>query len=110
MGSGMMRGMMSIEAPTETELRVLIGYLQRHAQKPLDPEEYEDLDLSTGAGKPFRTTCAQCHALPDPKQHTAQEWPAVVTRMQRNMVAMGKSVPDKATLEEIIEFLQRHSR
>jgi mono/diheme cytochrome c family protein len=110
MGGGMMRGMMGIEAPTEAELRILIGYLQKHAQKPLDPEDYKDLDLSAGAGKFFRVTCAQCHALPDPKQHTAQEWPAVVDRMKRNMVAMGKPVPNETTIEEIVAFLQQHGR
>jgi hypothetical protein len=54
--------------------------------------------------------CTQCHALPDPKQHTVREWPDVVARMQKNMVALGKALPDEATLKGIIGFLQRHGR
>jgi hypothetical protein len=53
--------------------------------------------------------CTQCHALPDPKQHTAHEWPAVVVRMKKNMSIMGKDVPVETKTKEIIGFLQRHA-
>lgn len=104
----MMKGMMQIEAPVPAELNALVEYLRKHAQKPLDPAAYPDLE--TPAGQAFRATCSQCHALPEPRQHTAREWPAVVERMRKSMVAMGKAVPDRAGLETIISFLQRHAR
>lgn len=108
MGRGMMgNGMMGVRVPGAAELDILLAYLQEHAQKPLTAH-YPDLD--SPAGRAFRATCAQCHALPDPTQHTPSEWPGVVGRMQRNMAVMGKPVPDRATIEAIVGFLQRHAR
>ena len=107
-GRGMMGKMHDIEAPADGELETLIAYLQKHAQKPIDKTQYEDLD--TSAGKLFGDVCAQCHALPDPKQHTVDEWPAVVQRMTRNMEAMGKPVPQRDALKTILGFLQKHAR
>jgi len=107
-GRGMMGMMMGdIEAPSEHELKAIVEYLQAHAQRPMDTSRYNDLD--TPAGQAFQSTCSRCHALPDPKQHTAAEWPAVVARMTRNMQAMGKSVPSNEMLKEIVAFLQKHA-
>jgi hypothetical protein len=49
-------------------------------------------------------------ALPDPQQHTAEEWPAVVARMEGHMAAMGKPVLAGAHSRDIVGFLQRHGR
>jgi hypothetical protein len=65
----------------------------------------------------FGIACSQCHALPDPRRHTAREWPAVVERMQRHMawanVVVGspefKTVPELKT-DEIVRLLQRYAR
>lgn len=105
-GHGMMMG--QVEAPSADELQSVLDYLQAHAQRPIDPNRYPE--LATAAGRAFQRTCAHCHALPDPQQHTAKEWPAVVGRMQQNMRTMGRTVPDEQTLGEIIGFLQRHAR
>ncbi|HED18685.1 MAG TPA: hypothetical protein ENI74_04180 [Gammaproteobacteria bacterium] len=108
-GHGMMGMMMGrVEALSEGELRALVAYLQKHAQTPIDTTQYPDLD--TQAGRSFQETCARCHALPDPKQHTRDEWPSVVARMKQNMVAMDKSVPKGQTMKEIVAFLQRHAK
>jgi len=108
MGGGMMGdGMMNVRAPSAAEQDTLVTYLQTHAQRPLTAP-YPDLD--TPAGNAFRSTCAQCHALPDPAQHTAPEWPAVVSRMQHNMTVMHKPVPSATTLEAIVGFLRDHAR
>jgi hypothetical protein len=105
----MMSGMMhDIKTPADNELRTIVAYLQRHAQKPMDKTKYTD--LNTPAGKSFEAICSQCHALPDPKQHTVDEWPGVVGRMAQNMKAMGKPLPDRATLEPVVEFLQTHAK
>ena len=105
----MMGGMMhDINAPADNEFRTLVAYLQRHAQKPMDKTKY--MDLNTPAGKSFDATCSQCHVLPDPGQHTAAEWPGVVGHMTQNMKTMGKPLPDRATLEAVIEFLQTHAK
>jgi hypothetical protein len=109
MMSGMMGMMMGdIEAPRDRELQVIVRYLQTYAQQPMDTSRYDDLD--TPASRAFQSACSRCHALPDPKRHTADEWPAVVERMTRNMQTMGKSVPEKATLQDIVAYLQRHAK
>ena len=82
-GRNMMGMMHDIKAPEDRELEVLIAYLEKYAQKPIDRSLYEDLNST--AGKTFSTICSQCHALPDPKQHTDDEWPAVVQRLVLNM-------------------------
>lgn len=105
----MMGGMMhDIEAPKDDELRTLVTYLQQHAQVPIDRARYTD--LSAPNGKLFEAICSQCHVLPDPRQHAANEWPGVVGRMTQNMKTMGKPLPDQATLETVIEFLQIHAK
>jgi hypothetical protein len=106
-GDMMGGGMMSVSAPSASELNTLMEYLQKHAQKPMDTARYPDLD--SPAGQAYRETCAQCHALPDPRQHTQREWPDIVARMQKNMSVMNKPVPDEPTTKAIIEFLQRHA-
>lgn len=108
-GGWMMGGMMhDIEAPNDDELRTLVAYLRQHAQVPIDRARYTD--LSAPNGKLFEAICSQCHVLPDPRQHTANEWPGVVGRMTQNMKTMGKPLPDQATLETVIEFLQIHAK
>ena len=47
------------------------------------------------AGEAFRVACNQCHVLPDPKRHTAEDWRAVVARMQENMDWMNRVVGSK---------------
>ena len=107
-GRSMMGMMHGIKAPTDSEIKTLIAYIQKHAQQPIDKTQYGD--LNTPAGKLFNAVCSQCHDLPDPKQHAAEEWPAVVQRMTRNMELMGKPVPDLAALDMILGFLQKHAR
>ena len=100
--------MMGIQAPSAKEQATLLAYLQKHAQVPLDKATAKGLD--TPAGRAFSETCSQCHALPDPVQHTAADWPVVVLRMQRNMVAMGKPVPAQSTLDAIGTYLQKYAK
>jgi hypothetical protein len=112
----LMRDMMAgVSAPSVDEAETLLAYLQKHAQRPLDPGRYPELNLPEGQS--FRLACRQCHVLPDPQRHTAAEWPAVVSRMQKNMEWMNRVVgnhhpPDEPQLrvEEINAFLQRHAR
>lgn len=101
------RMMGGLDIPVPSEFRIIRDYLQTNAQKPLPPSRYDI--LAEPGGQVFRQTCAQCHALPDPRQHPAAEWPAVVARMQHNMAAMHRPLPDTVTINQITEFLVRHS-
>lgn len=100
------RMMGGLDVPTPAALMTIRDYLQTHAQKPLLQSQFSI--LAEPGGQAFRQICAQCHALPDPRQHSAAEWPAVVIRMQRNMAVMRKPLPDEAMVGQIAEFLARH--
>jgi cytochrome c2 len=111
----LMREMMdNVQAPTEAETAVLIRYLRKHGQREMDPAHPA---LQSEAGQIFSIACTQCHALPDPRQHTRREWPGVVERMKRHMAwantVVGpdslKTVPVLDTAK-IVRFLQRYAR
>ena len=112
----LMREMMGgVRAPSKEEESVLLEYLRRHAQKPLDARKYPE--AFKPSGEAFRLACRQCHVLPDPKRHTAQQWRAVVERMERNMQWMNRVVgsqpdPDEPQLrvEDINRFLARYAK
>ena len=115
MGELMYEMMAGVEAPTVDEASVLLAYLRENGQKPLDPKKYPE--IFSPEGQSFRLACEQCHVLPDPLRHTAAEWPAVVSRMERNMEWMNRVVgnqhpPDEPQLriEEINAFLVKRAR
>ena len=112
---GVMKEMMSqVKAPSDDEVRTIKRYLETHAQRPIDPAHPA---LRTPAGEIFTIACSQCHALPDPRRHTAREWPAVVERMKRH-IAWANTVTGPPELrtspelntDEIVKLLQRHAR
>ena len=115
MGTLMAEMMAGVKAPSAEETRALVAYLRKHAQRPLDPKLYPEVQAPVGEA--FRLACNQCHVLPDPKRHTAAEWRAVVARMQENMEWMNRVVGSKPLpgepqlrVEEINAFLARHAR
>ncbi len=115
MGKLMAEMMAGVTAPSAEESKVLVAYLQQHSQKPLDPAAVPA--INTPAAEAFRLACQQCHVLPDPKRHTAREWPAVVARMQVNMEWMNRvvgSTPGKdepqLRVADINAFLARYAR
>ena len=112
LGYAMMAG---VEAPTAAEAEILLAYLQRYSQRPLDPNKYPAVNLPEGQS--FKLACQQCHVLPDPQRHKASEWPAVVARMEKNMEWMNRVVgnqPDpreiQLKVEEINAFLVKYAR
>jgi hypothetical protein len=97
-GSGnrgaLMKDMMGgVAAPDEEEVHMLIGYLRRNAQKPINPARYPDLATR---GRSFRDACDQCHVLPEPSSRPAAEWRRVVKRMEDNMTWMNRVVGSRA--------------
>ncbi len=114
-GRLMFEMMDGVEAPSTAETKTLVAYLQKHGQKPLDARKYPE--AFTAAGEPFRLACRQCHVLPDPQRYTAEEWPAVVSRMQENMAWMNRVVGTKPRpgepqlrIDEINAFLTKYAR
>ncbi len=58
----------------------------------------------------FILTCDRCHELPDPRQHSVQDWPAVVSRMRQHMVDVLGDSPIDAEMQDITAYLQRVSQ
>jgi cytochrome c1 len=115
LGDLMKEMMAGVQAPTDEEERILVAYLKRHGQRAIDPRRYPELERPSGQS--FKLACGQCHVLPDPRRHTAAEWPAIVTRMERNMAWMNRVVgnrPDarepQLRVDEILWFLQKYAR
>lgn len=115
LGTLMADMMAGVKVPGAEERSVLLAYLRRNAQRPLDPARYPEVDAPIGEA--FRLACSQCHVLPDPRRHTAAEWPIVVARMQRNMQWMNRVVGSKPVpgepqlrIEEINAFLKKYAR
>lgn len=115
MGELMADMMAGVKAPAPEETATLVAYLQKHAQRPLDPARYPE--AFQPSGEAFRLACNQCHVLPDPRRHTAAEWRAVVARMQQNMqwmnrVVGSRPIPGEPQLrvEEINAFLAKYAR
>jgi len=103
----MMDGMMGIKSPDEKEITTVIDYLQANAQQPINRAAYTDLDSTNG--KIFAQTCAQCHVLPEPKQHTAKQWPTIIGRMLSHIAVRNKPMPENRKVKQITEYLQKHS-
>jgi hypothetical protein len=115
MGALMAEMMAGVKAPGAEDTRAIIAYLERHSQKPLDAARYPEVNRPSGEA--FRLACNQCHVLPDPQRHTAEEWRAVVARMQENMewmnrVVGSKPMPGEPSLrvDEINAFLARYAK
>ncbi|MDA8093225.1 MAG: c-type cytochrome [Betaproteobacteria bacterium] len=104
-GMGGMMGQFS--SPTAQQSALITAYLEKYARKQASTPP--QISLNSPAGRAFSAACAQCHTLPSPLQHTAAQWPAVVARMRRYEVGMGKSVTGEAAAKAIIGFLQRHA-
>lgn len=114
LGELMKEMMVDIQAPSQREIATLTRYLQRHGQREIDSQHPA---LRSTAGQMFSLACSQCHALPDPRRHSAREWPEVVKRMKGYMawanVVVGTAEPQTAhelKTEEIVRLLQRYAR
>lgn len=100
--------MMGIMAPSSQEEEVLLRYLKTHAMKALVPGTVPSPDSPNASL--FQQACSRCHALPDPKLHTAAEWPGVVERMRKNMEVMGKPVITDQERDGIVGYLRMNAR
>jgi cytochrome c5 len=93
----------SVQAPTTAELSVIQAYLSRHA---LHATAQTPAGFGSGT---FQTLCADCHALPDPAQHRAEDWTAVVARMSAHAPVMRRKAPTQEQLVQVLAYLQSHA-
>lgn len=92
---------LGVKAPTAADRFTILNYLTTNALK------ISGSVLPAGRGRDeFATVCSQCHALPDPRVHSAQDWPTVYARMERNMERMQVQPPGGTVGTDILVYLQ----
>jgi hypothetical protein len=95
---------LEVDVPTLAERQVLLQYLLDNSLK------VSGATLPEGRGRAvFSETCSRCHALPDPRQHSPADWPAVVMRMEQRMQQMKVAGASPDQTREILAYLQRVS-
>jgi cytochrome c5 len=101
---GMLPPGLQVPVPTEQQRQAILNYLLGHAL------QVSGASLPPGPGREtFSRTCSQCHALPDPRQHSQADWPVVVQRMYSHMAQMKVTPPNQAGVTQIIAYLQQVS-
>ncbi len=100
------RTMQSLEegfvVPDEDEKERIIEYLKRNGLRAL-PEDH--ISIKTPKAFQFVWFCSTCHSLPDPSQHTSEEWKKVVDRMERYRTRQGREAMTESEKRNILEFL-----
>ncbi len=95
----------SVPVPTAAERVVMLRYLLDNALSVSRAE------LPSGPGRNVYTAmCGRCHELPDPRQHSRDDWPAVVIRMREHSVQMLGESPPQSEIQAVILYLERASR
>jgi cytochrome c5 len=92
---------LGVQVPPPAERYTILTYLLANSLK------VSGSVLPAGAGRDeFSTVCSRCHALPDPRIHSSQDWPAVYSRMERNMERMLVKPPTATQTGDILLYLQ----
>jgi cytochrome c5 len=95
----------TVPVPDARERVIIVNYVLDHAMQVAGTE------LPAGPGRDlFTSTCNRCHELPDPRQHSEQDWAAVVIRMRQHMVQMLRQSPAQSEVQDIILYLERASK
>lgn len=105
MSAASTRGMMGmpVNEPSREQQKEILVYLQAHALKSISPGALGSPN-SPGAAA-FSSSCSQCHALPNPRLHSAAGWPPIVRKMQSFAKQMGKKVITDQQAREIENYL-----
>lgn len=92
---------LGVKVPTPAERGTILNYLLANSLR------VSGAMLPAGKGRDaFAVVCSQCHGLPDPRTHSADDWPAVYSRMERNMERMQIQAPGGSTSTDILLYLQ----
>ena len=94
-----------IAVPTTAERTVILDYMLAHALQVSAGE------LPDGPGKDlFVQRCGACHGLPDVRQHSADDWVAVVRRMNGRMEHLLGRVLSQDEMQRIVHYLEATSK
>jgi cytochrome c5 len=92
---------LGVQVPALADRLAILQYLTANALR------VSAATLPPGNGREsFVNVCSRCHALPDPRNHSAQDWPAVFQRMLTNMQRMGVTPPGNVEGTDILVYLQ----
>jgi mono/diheme cytochrome c family protein len=92
---------LGVQVPTAAQRYTILSYLLANSLK------VSGTVLPAGKGRDeFSAVCSQCHSLPDPRVHSPQDWPAVYSRMERNMERMQVQPPSATLTGDILLYLQ----
>lgn len=92
---------LGVRVPTNAERYEVLQYLTRNAL------QISGTVLPEGRGREaFALVCSRCHALPDPRVHSEEDWAIVFARMERNMERMKVAPPNAQQTEDILHYLQ----
>jgi cytochrome c5 len=95
-------GKLHVAVPDQGDRNTMLTYLTANALK------VSGANLPAGRGREeFALICSRCHALPDPRVHSPQDWLAVFLRMERNMERMKVAPPTRDQTGEILAYLQK---
>lgn len=95
---------LNVPVPSVSERFLMLNYLTANALK------VSGANLPAGTGREaFQLVCSRCHALPDPRNHSAQDWPTVFARMETNMTRMKVPPLQGTQTTDILLYLQRAS-
>ncbi|HYL54467.1 MAG TPA: hypothetical protein VEU73_02705 [Gemmatimonadales bacterium] len=91
---------LGVQVPTNAERYEILQYLTGNALK------VSGAVLPAGRGREaFSLICSRCHALPDPRVHSKEDWGIVFARMERNMERMKVAPPTGEQGQEILAYL-----
>jgi hypothetical protein len=92
---------LGVKVPTVAERFAILDYVTANALK------VSGATLPAGPGREaFSQVCSRCHALPDPRVHSREDWPTVYARMERNMERMKVPPPTREQTSDILLYLQ----
>ena len=92
---------LGVKAPTLAERFTILDYLTTNGLK------VSGSNLPAGRGREeFSLICSRCHALPDPRVHSPDDWPTVFSRMERNMERMRVEGPTSEQASDLLMYLQ----
>lgn len=92
---------LGVKAPAAAERYEILKYLTVNSLK------MSGSVLPPGHGREtFAKVCSRCHALPDLRVHSKDDWVTVFARMERNMERMKVKAPTAQQTEDILLYLK----
>ncbi len=90
----------NVPIPTPEERLAMLNYMRDNALQvsaSLPDGPHRDV---------FIQTCGQCHDLPDPRQHSAEDWVAVVQRMSGRMETLLQQRLSQQDVTRVVLYLE----